>query len=84
MLPRWTLKNTMKQHYEKNKDAKKLTWKQHYEKNKDAKKLTWKQHYEKNKDAKKMSRNQLINVLTISVEEEWYIARTSVGCSVSG
>ena len=68
------LKNVIvQQHYEKNKDAKKLSVRQHYEENKNAKilcvlqryeenedviKLSVRQHYEQNKDAKKLSVKQ--------------------------
>ena len=63
----------VQQHYEKNKDAKKLSVRQHYEENKNAKilcvlqcyeenkdaiKLSVRQHYEQNKDAKKLSVKQ--------------------------
>ena len=46
------------QHYEENKDAKKLSVRQHYKKNKDAKILCVLQRYEENKDAIKLSVRQ--------------------------
>ena len=46
------LKNLSVQHYEQNKDAKKLSVGQHYEQNKDAKKLSVRQHCEQNKDVR--------------------------------
>ena len=49
---------SVQQHYEHNKDAKKLSVQQHFEHNKDAKKLNVQQYYEQNKDAKKFSVQQ--------------------------
>ena len=49
---------SVQQHYEKNKDAKKLSVRQQYQHNKQATQLSIRQHYEHNKQAKQVSVGQ--------------------------
>ena len=55
-----------------------MTWKEHYEKNKDAKKkLSRNQRYEENKDAEKLSRKQhyeSYNTLIVVTKNKKYVA----------